>query len=245
VKEVLFAPPRWLTIALLCGAVFLLIRGSAFLAEIATQILRLIISSPLLMMSAVFAAGAFILLGLGWRKRRKDMSRRSNDGRADLLIKVGIDPLPWYVGLFQSMKWLPLLVGQHYKVRLTITNNSGEPLRNVGMLLQMWVKKHTSYEASCEPVELELEKLEPNHTTAWYSKKTYLMHDTGGADLELDQAYADGKPSLTFEYQRHASNYYAYAYHVEPWRSAVLEIGISVLPLLVALVALAVALMQR
>jgi hypothetical protein len=96
----------------------------------------------------------------------------------------------------------------------------------------MWVKKHGKHEPNYEFVKIQEIKLDSSHT--WYSQKPYLMCDTGAADLELLEASDNGKP-LTFEYQNRPSETLTYAYHVEPWRSAVLAIMISSAAVIVSL----------
>ncbi len=153
----------------------------------------------------------------------------------DLTVSVGFEPLRWELGLFQSMKLLPVLVGQHYRVCLTITNQSCVALHQVRLSLQMWVKAHSEYKPKSE--DLEISEIQPSCEALVYSKP-YLMRDTGASDLEILRAYANERKRLTFQYQNHASGTFTYAYHVEPWRTAVLGIGISILALAVALVAL-------
>jgi hypothetical protein len=205
------------------------------------------IEIPRLLIFVPFAFLGFLLLlwGLIWPRRVRDYLLKvrdylfNEDDEDTLTVSVGLPPSQLLLDIFQSAKLVPVLVGQHYRVRLMITNKHRVPLSNVTMWLRMWVKRHGQYEPSCEPVKI-LKTIKPHSTIAWDSHQAHLMHDTGGADLELLDASANGKP-IPFEYQNRASETFTCVYHVEPWRSAVLGIGISILALAVALVVL----MQR
>lgn len=149
-----------------------------------------------------------------------------------LVEKVGLDPSRKDLAFFQSWKALPVLVGQYYRVRLEIKNLGDKPLHNVCISLCMWTREHGSFKPHCEDFPT-IPNIPANESRVNVYSEFYLMRDTGASDLEV-QACADGK-RLILQYLNGSGETLVYVYHVEPWRSAVLAVAISVAAILVAL----------
>jgi hypothetical protein len=115
------------------------------------------------------------------------------------------------------LKLAPILVSEHYTLKLTLNNLRFQALRDVKVHTRLLVKIAGQITPFVEV--LEFGDIAARDTKS-RSGSAYLMREQGSSDIDIAWAFA-GKEQLTIRYQNGASQTFLQTYDVEPWSSIV------------------------
>ena len=159
---------------------------------------------------------------------------------ADLRVSIGLVPLRRSLRFLQPLKLAPILVSEHYTLKLRLDNLRFQALRDVRVLARLRIK----IAGNSTPFDqiLEFGDIAARDTTV-RSWGPHLMREQGSSDIEVLEAYA-GKEQLTMHYQGGASATFLHIYDLEPWSSIVQRL-VGVITLLTLLLTILFRLLGR
>ncbi len=144
----------------------------------------------------------------------------SGPDKGDIQISLGLPPLGRWRYFPQGIKYFPILLGQHYRLKLRVDNLRSDPLKNVVLHTRISIKTQ-SKEAHWTNELIPVGDLGPkDRKSNILSAKCHFMQETGAGLIQVERAFA-GRKKLRVKYQNAASPFYFAAYNVETWSSIV------------------------
>ncbi len=137
--------------------------------------------------------------------------------KADLRASIRMMPTRLSLRLLQPVKLAPLLVSEHYMLRLKLENMRYQTLKDVRVSTKTWVKiagKNTPFKETLDFGDISA------RDTVERTWGPYLMREQGSSDVVVAWAKASGK-SLTILYENRPSRTWLHTYDAEPWSSIV------------------------